>query len=43
MGVDRIRSRLVARPLTSGLLDIRDLGLLRLFEFFSGLMALTHR
>ena len=45
MGVDRTRSRLVARQLTSGLVDIRDLDLLRLFEFlyFSGLMALTHR
>ena len=32
-------------PLTSGLVDIRDLGLLRLFEFLFlyGLMALTHR
>jgi hypothetical protein len=32
-------------PVTSGLVDIRDLGLLRLFQFLFlyGLMALTHR
>jgi hypothetical protein len=32
-----------SRQALSGLVDIRDLGLLCLFELFPGLMALTHR